>query len=159
MKETDIRISVLKELRKLNFGTSEYIANEFLESLNTDLGSIKRMLVELIDEGLIQESNIYEDNLTDSVIRKIDTKTINLDKDSQERIDKKSSKRLIERQGKFDRIPSIRIMITLKGINFLIENEKLGIDLTLSKWQRCWFWAVAFIAVCGLIISLISLFI
>ena len=75
----------------------------------------------------------------------------------QERENNKSSKRLIEKQGQCKKIESIRLIITLKGINFLIENKKLKNDFVLSKWQKYWFWPIAIFAILGLAISIIAL--
>jgi hypothetical protein len=152
----DIRIELLENLRNLNKGTTEFIANDFLSKLNSDLGTIKRLLIELIESDLIQESNVYENDLGKSVIRNIDTTAHDED---PEKNDKKNSKRLIQAIGKCNKISSIRIMITLKGINFLIENEKLKNELVLTKWQKYGFWPIAIIAFTGLIISVISLFV
>ena len=151
----DIRIELLENLCNLNKGTTEFIANDFLSKLHPDLGTIKRVLIELIDSDLIQESNICKDDFEKSIIRNIDTTAHD---DDPEKFDKKNSKRLIQAIGKCNKIASIRLIITLKGINFLIENEKLKNELVLTKWQKYGFWPIAIIAFAGLIISLLSLF-
>ena len=156
MAKNDIRIRLLKELRNLNQGTEEFVANEFLSKLHPDLGTIRRLLIELIDFDLIRESNVPKDNKDSSVIRNIPTTKD--DSDTLITLEyKKSSKRLVSKYGAFEKIKDIRLTITVKGLILLKENEKLDVDYTLSKWQKYWFWPVALIAIAGLAIAIISL--
>jgi hypothetical protein len=153
MKTVDIRIALLEKLNSLKNGASEFIANEFLSSLHDDLGTIKRMLIELIDSDLIIESNVTKSDHPKSIIWQIDTTAHDND---PERDNKKSSKRLIRKVGNSEKIQCIRLLISLKGMNFLIENAKLKNELKLSRWQRYWFWPVALIALLSLAISAIN---
>jgi len=154
MKRIDPRIKLLEKICDLNKGSSEFIANKFLSTLDSDLGSIRRLLIELIDNDYILESNNSKGDHKNSIVRNIETIT----SDEQLRLSKKSSRRLVHQVGPFEKIPSIRLIITLKGINFLIENKKLKNELILSYWQKFWFWPIAVVAVLGLIMSIISLF-
>ena len=155
MSKKDIRIRLLEKLKKNNKGTEEFVANDFLNELHNDLGTLKRSLIELVDFDLIRESNVEKDDGKKSVIRNIDTDTADLSKSDID--NKKSSLRLLNNVGAFSKIKPIRLTITVKGLQFLVENEKLGVDLTLSKWQKKWFWPVAISGVIGLAIAIISL--
>jgi hypothetical protein len=140
--EQDIRLRILHELNSKDGGTAEFKANEYLEKLHQDLGTIRRALIELLDEGLIAESNITD--LQDSVIR---TKLKSVGKD----LNKKDSKRLNNDKS----IPKIRIYITIKGKLFLREEFKIKKEISLlnhqDKTKRWVFGMAAFGAVTGLI--------
>jgi hypothetical protein len=139
MRDKDIRIKLLKKLNELNNGTSEFIANEYLSKLHTDLGTIRRLLIELIDFDMIRESNIPKENYKESIIRNINT-TKSKGENFADLEFKKSSKRLKGKYGEFDKIPDVRITITIKGLKFLTENEKLFWDSKMAKWKHYTFW-------------------
>jgi|GEM_PF-5952240 len=106
MDNTDIRLRILERLDQENKSTEEFIANEFLETLHTDLGTIQRAVIELLDDKYIKESR-------PSAVRKIETSK------------GKSSKRLLDGND----IPSIRLYITLKGKQYLAEQrDRYGRD-------------------------------
>jgi hypothetical protein len=123
------------------------------------------MLIELIDFDLIRESNVEKNDFGKSIIRNIDTERGSIEKKIPQTIEKKNKLRLIKpvtfelngEQKTYPQIKPIRIFITIKGQQFLIENEKLNIDLTLSKWNKIWFWIIALISIAGLGLSILSL--
>ncbi len=124
--KTDIRFKILAHLLEINNSTNEFMANEFLSTLHDDLGTIKRALIELIEEGYIKESNIdtsipYYTSPVKSIV------TIG-------NITRKNPKRLIEDS----EISKIRIFITLKGKQFLqeIDNENKRMNHLKYDWLK-----------------------
>tara|TARA_R110002111_G_scaffold89077_1_gene138712 strand:+ start:409 stop:855 length:447 start_codon:yes stop_codon:yes gene_type:complete len=114
INKSDIRIKILEKLSEEKNSTGEFKAKDFLVTLHSDLGTIKRALIDLIEDGLIKESNVKwpEERDEKSSIHKIVTKG------SPER---KDSRRLINDKT----IGTIRIYITLKGQQFLLQSENL----------------------------------
>lgn len=110
----DIRLNILRRIERENRGTAEYIANEFLATTHHDLGTIKRAVIDLLDDGYIRESNLYwPSERKNSVVEAIDT--------NGPTETKKNPKRLLDQKD----IKLIRLYITLKGKRFLIEEENL----------------------------------
>lgn len=146
----DIRLKILTGINNFGHTTEQKSANEFLSEIKTyrqtdDLGTIVEALKELRTDGLIKETRSA--NVIDTINTRGPHDTC------------KNPRRFIEAVGDAPKIDTLYLFCTLKGKQFLIENEKLQIDLTLSKWQKKWFWPVAFIGVLGLAIAIISLFI
>lgn len=111
---SDIRFKILAHLNKFGQSTEEINCNAFLETLHSDLGTIRRTLIELIEKGYINESNVNweRERETLSAIYKINTRGDHTRKDS---------KRLL----KPNDIEAIRLYLTLDGKKFLIESENL----------------------------------
>ena len=105
----DLRQKILRKLFESNLSTEEFIANEFLQGVHSDTGTIKRALVDLLELGYIKESNINWSNggerINKSIINKIDSNKEN-----------SSSKVALKSCGR------IRLYITLDGKKY-IENE------------------------------------
>ncbi len=124
--KSDIRYKILDHLLEINNSTNEFIANQFLSTLHDDLGTIKRALMELIEDGYIKESNIDTSvsNYTSPI------KSINTVGD----IARKNPQRLIEDS----EISKIRIYITFKGKQFLqeIENENKRMNHLKYEWLK-----------------------
>jgi len=124
----DIRFKILDHLDKNGRSTEEIVCNEFLASLHYDLGTIKRTLIELIEKGYINESNVNweRDRETASVIFAINTKGDKTRKDT---------KRLLD----INDIKAIRLYLTLDGKKFLIESSNLKRTTWMLKnewWLR-----------------------
>lgn len=102
MDNKDIRLRILEKLDKENRSTAEFIANDFLQTLHSDLGTIIRAVLDLVEDGYIKQS-------PPSDIGAIDTSQL------------KSSDRLLDRSD----TPTIRLFITLRGKQFLLESENL----------------------------------
>lgn len=147
--ESDIRYKILKRLESKSRSTAEYNSNEFLSELHDDLGTIKRSLVELMREGLIYESNI--DDYKKSVSYGINTSTsINDNPDFINQV--KSPERLngdVGDHGK--KISDIRLIISIKGLRWLEEYEKFGLDKKSVRLKVNWFPVTIVAAVLGLI--------
>ncbi len=131
----DLRLEILHEIKNREKSTEELIANSFLQALNEDLGSLRRALIELLDEGLIGESNVTPET---SIVRN------KLDSSGPPSV--KSSKRLTNGE-----IGPIRLFITLKGTLFLIEEKKLRNELLLSEWNRYARYAIYILAILGIL--------
>lgn len=147
-KENDVRIQILKKLQLMGHATEEVALNEFLATLKTygggsDLGTIIRAIRELIKEEYICESPIRD--VVNGMSSKGDRETF------------KSTRRFIETVGDAPQIGNLYLFITLKGKNFLIENQKLNLEYTLTKWKKYSFWPLALISVAAFVISLVSL--
>lgn len=114
INKTDIRFKILEKLSEEKNSTAEFKAKEFLATLHSDLGTIKRALIDLIEDGLIKESNVNwpEEKEEKSSINAIVTKGPP---------ERKESKRLLEDES----LGPIRIYITLKGQQFLLQSENL----------------------------------
>jgi hypothetical protein len=143
MGKEDIRILILRELDKKNRSTAEYRLNEYLATLHDDLGTIRRSLIELQEEGLI--ANSYNYNIKNLLITtEKDYKMYHNVHDMHESYLKKS-RRLIEdpevtRYG----IQGLYFYICLKGKTFIFENSKSKRDSLLGKFRISIFW-IAFI--------------
>lgn len=115
MKYIDIRLNILQRVERENRGTAEFKANEYLATTHSDLGTIKRAVVDLLDDGYIKESNLlWPDEKSKSVVYNIDTK-------GPAGSPKKDPKRLLDQKD----IKFIRLYISLHGKKFLIEEENL----------------------------------
>lgn len=148
-QDEDIRTMILSELSRQENSTAEFIANKFLYNIHKDLGTTIRALIELIEEGFVKESNIDwkdESQKNNSIVLSIDTT-------GKPGSNAKNPKRLLDSSD----IKSIRLFITLKGKMYLIQDKKLKIDFTLSKWQKIWFWPIAFIGIISLILAILAL--
>ena len=102
MNEKDIRIKILERLEREEQSTAEFMANEFLATLHPDLGTVKRSVLDLIEDGYIKQS-------FPSDISAINT------------VERKGSDRFLDKND----IPPVRLFITLKGQQFLIESKNL----------------------------------
>jgi len=115
--ESDIRFKILKRLQEENKSTGEFKSNCFLKGLSSDLGAIKRALVELLNLGLISESNKdWVSEKKEHVVFKIDTK-------GPTNSPKKNSERLCSEYG------PIRLILTIKGLEFLEQREKRPLEI------------------------------
>jgi len=123
--ESDIRYQTLIRLKNEDKSTGEFIANTFLVALHSDLGTVRRALIELLDEGLIRESNVY--NIEDSVIRNIN---------SRGGEECKRSRRFVEDQGEYKKIKPVRIYITMKGLMYLKEYNQFKYESYMDKWKK-----------------------
>jgi hypothetical protein len=144
----DIRLKILAGINGFGHTTEQKPANEFLSEIKTycnteDLGTIVEAIKELRADGLIKETRGA--NVIDTITTSGAHKTW------------KNPKRFMEELEDAPKIKELFLFCTLKGKQFLIEHEKLQIDLTLSKWQKKWFWPVAISGVIGLAIAIISL--
>lgn len=146
--KNDIRLKILKGINDFGHTTEQKSANEFLSQIKTykqtdDLGTIVEALKELRADGLIKETRGA--NNIDKIVSRGPIAT------------SKNPKRFVEAVGDAPKIDDLFLFCTLKGKRFLIENEKLQIDLTLSRWQKKWFCFFALSGVAGLVMSIISL--
>lgn len=144
---TDIRLKILTSINGFGHTTEQKSANEFLSSIKTykqtdDLGTIIEALKELRNDKLIKETRGA--NIIDSISTNGAHETW------------KNPKRFMEAAGDAPKIDDIFLFCTLSGKQFLMENEKLQIDLTLSKWQKKWFWPVAIAALIGVVLSILT---
>ena len=128
----DIRLNILKRIEQENRGTAEFIANEYLSTAHDDLGTIKRAVLDLLDDGYVRESNLsWPDQKSKSVVFNIDTTGGKPNKNSN-RLNNKND------------IKSVRLYITLKGKRFLIEEE----NLRRTTWwiKHDWWLRIIYIA-------------
>lgn len=127
-ENSDIRYKILEYLNQNGNSTEEVRCSIFLAHLHNDLGTIKRTLIELINKGYINESNVdwVNEKETKSEIFKINTRG---------NIERKDSKRLLDSKD----IKEIRLYLTLDGKRFLIESENLKHTTWMirnEKWFR-----------------------
>jgi hypothetical protein len=132
MDSKDIRLSILEKLDQENKSTAEFIANEFLETLHSDLGTIIRAVNDLVDDGYIKES-------PPSDIR-----------NAVKNWENKSSKRLLNPND----IPSIRLFITLRGKQFLVESGNL--KRTTWNLKNEWWVRLAYLIAGALIVVAVN---
>lgn len=133
----DIRYQLLNVLKVRDLETKEFIANEFLSSLPHDLGTIKRALIELRNSNYIQESNVPPGaSVIDDIVA----------------VDNESPKKLRDANCR-----SIRLILTLDGRRFLLEDEKLQNELAVAKWNKKIFWMIFLISSASLLVSIVSL--
>jgi hypothetical protein len=151
----DIRIAILRYFKESNISTEEHPLNEWLEKQNDDLGTIRRALIELIENDFLIISNLDKEHSVSIVKKEYDTTTHSNPLTENDKI-KKSSKRLIEDLHNLKKIKELKFITTINGIKFLIEFDKLKDDSKLSKWQKKWFWVVAVIGLVGLILSILT---
>lgn len=138
MKE-DLRIAILRYFKEQNHSTEEHPSNEWLQKQHADLGTIRRAIIELIDEGFLIISNTGKSEARSTVLDEYDSATYNTSLTDEDKL-KKSSKRLIMDLPPFGRIKEHKFITTVKGIRFLIDFDKLKADSSLAKWQRFTFW-------------------
>ena len=146
--KNDIRIKILKGINDFGHTTEQKSANEFLSTIKTyvgteDLGTIKEALDELIGLELIKET------------RK-GTGMKNFGSTQGDKETFKNPRRFIDKVGDAPKVPELYLYCTLKGKTFLIENEKLKIDLSISKFQRIGFWVATFISIASLLLSCLT---
>jgi len=134
----DLRYKILLELKARELETREFVANEYLSKLPYDLGTIKRALIELRNSNYIQESNVPPNK---SVIDEI----VAIDNEGPEKLLNKTH-------------GAIRLVLTLDGTRFLLEDSKLKVDYAISRWTKFLFWPVAAFSVISLALSLINFF-
>lgn len=151
--ENDIRITILKELNSWGHTTEQKRANDYLATIETyngnrDLGTIVEALKDLRHGYLIKETR--GQNRIDDIVT---------NQKGDKNNDWKNPRRFIEPVGIAPQIPNIYLYCTIKGKKFLIENDKLMIDYTLSKWNKRWFVPVAIISTIGLLLSILSILI
>lgn len=151
----DLRIRILRYYKERNTSTEEHSSNAWLEKQNKDLGTIRRALLELINDDYLIISNASKEISIQKVTEKFETK--NLSKPlSDDDILKKSSERLIKDVGDNKKIPEYKFITTVKGIKFLIEFDKLNNDSTMAKWQKIAFWPLLIISSTLAIFQVIS---
>lgn len=137
-KEKDIRLKILLHFEGLEGSSKETIANNYLAGLENDLGSIRRTLIELIQEDFIRLSSIQNENPIKWLNRELDTTTHDR-ANSQKYQNKKSSKRFLKHVGNQSKIPKIRLYVTLKGLLFIKEYKRF-------KYHYIWVLAIALIS-------------
>lgn len=118
-RSKDLRIKILEHFDGIYHSPSEIHANDWLASQHKDLGTIRRALLELIEQDFLSISGKSKDESFTWVKEKLDTKTTGSQTESDK--DKKNSKRLIEAVGDHEQIEKIRIQTNLPGVIFLNE--------------------------------------
>ena len=118
----DIRLRILEHFKKLNVSTEERIANEWLAALHYDLGTIRRALIELIDQDYLAISEQEKKESIEWLQEKMDSSTSKLTQ--EQRHAKKSSIRLIKEVGGYPRVPDIRLHTTITGIAFILKYRR-----------------------------------
>jgi len=141
----DVRIKILRYHKNRNTSTEEHSSNVFLAKLSSDLGTIRRALLELVSEDYLIISNATKDKSIEAITRDFNTKNKSTPL-SDEDILRKSSKRLVENVGSMEKIPEYKFFTTVKGLKFLIEFDKLCFEATMSRWQRLIFWPLLIVS-------------
>lgn len=134
-----MRFIILQRLKFEDKGPAEFIANDFLSELHTDLGTIRRALIDLVEMGLIGLINKQDKKgaiewLVNELNTSIDAGHTRDDKHMQI---KTSSKRLIEGEigGDLKKIGNIGLNLTIQGVNWLIEHDTLRRTNKLVKYD------------------------
>jgi len=122
MCKTDIRIRILKHYKKLNSSTSETKDNKWLHKLDSDLGTIRRALIELIESDYLAISEKSANEAVEWLKENMNSTTMG--PRTPDHDDKKSSKRLIENIGNYNKVPEIRLYTKIKGIVFIQEYSR-----------------------------------
>ena len=130
LMKKDIRLQILEHFRKLKRSTEECIANEWLSRLHHDLGTIRRALIELVEQDYLAISGSEKTEALVWLLKVMDSVTSN--SLPTERHAKKASIRLIKEVGGYPRVPDIRLHTTLNGIAFI---EKYARDRN-EVWIR-----------------------
>lgn len=109
-------------MKSLGNSTQEWKANKYLSTCHTDLGTIRRALLELKDEGLIRKSNHNTKNKYQE-IEDIETNEGLVGENA------KNPKRLDDPDNELKcnpkyKIGTIRIYITLKGLDYIRNYER-----------------------------------
>lgn len=142
--EKDLRYKILFHMKSLGNSTEEWHANEYLSTCHSDLGTIIRALVELVDEGLI--FNCYDRNKSIHYqdLSKIDTSN------KKNGINAKNPLRFNDVKNQLncsEEIKAVRLYITLKGLMFLQEKEKFKLDKINSGRTKNWFYLLLAITI------------
>lgn len=157
-EKTDIRFRILWHLYKEDFGMEQHCANQFLSSLKTsinttDLGSIRRALFDLKEQGLIKET---QDNVDIKTFDELRTSGFGADADYSSIC---SPDRFVKTVGAFPQIRDIYIGITMKGIEFLINHDNSVLTTMVNRKQNRTFYAVLALAFATAIIGVAQLFV
>ncbi|QNR22775.1 hypothetical protein [Croceimicrobium hydrocarbonivorans] len=129
-KRSDLRLQILQHFESLNRSTSETVANKFLHGLHEDLGTIRRALIELIQEDYIRISSIGNQDPVEFLKTHWNSTTYSAQR-SKSDINKKSSKRLLKAVGEHGKVPDIKLYTTVKGLMFIKEYRRY-------KYQHHW---------------------
>jgi hypothetical protein len=118
----DLRIKILNHFRKLNKSTSETRANDWLAKQHSDLGTIRRSLVDLVDSEYIKLSSIGDKNPKEWLETNWDSSTSGARTEDDN--DKKSAQRLIRKVGNHEKVKDVRLYTTVKGLTFIAEYNR-----------------------------------
>ncbi|MEQ9117471.1 hypothetical protein [Fulvivirga sp.] len=148
----------MSRLLKEDKGTSEFIANDFLFHECSDLGTIRRSLIDLHEQGLIGISNTNQHEVVRWLTINLDTATDKQKAAStfgkefgEEWVEaKKSSKRLVQKLAPHSKIEPLRLFITIKGVKFLGEFDNIK---RTNYWIRNQWWIAPITAVAIAVIS------
>ncbi|WP_409029000.1 hypothetical protein [Gracilimonas sediminicola] len=143
--EKDIRIRILEHFQDLNKSTEETKANKWLSDIHSDLGTIRRGLIELIRFDHLSISEKEKDEAICWLKKEWDTTTNNIPQTRDDK-DKKSSKRLIEDVGNHAKVKEVRLITTVHGIRFLEE---------YSRFRREHFYRIGYL-ILGVFLTLLA---
>ena len=130
MSKKDLRLKILEHFNNLKRSTAETNTNEWLYQQHTDLGTIRRAVIELIETDMLAISEKDKEEALTWIKEVMDSTTRGFEQ--ERRNAKKSSKRLIASVGEFPEIPNLKIYTTLKGILF-IQDYKRTKNLNINK--------------------------
>lgn len=164
----DKRITLLKRLVTEGKTTAEFKANPYLRELfnDTDLGSLRRTLEDLVDAQFIGLSSINDSSPKTWLQSHLDT-TSERNKEPKYNASKKSIDRLVKDLGNVTahkQVKLIRLFITVQGIKFLLDYENSELQKSLTQLQikdtsrKVKYWRVAvFASLLALLISIFSI--
>ena len=118
----DLRVNILRHFDNLDNSTSETKANPWLSKQHTDLGTIRRSLIDLIKSDFIRLSSIGDIDPIKWLETKWDTTTHG--EQTADGNDKKSSKRLVQKVGQYEKVEDVRMYTTVKGLMFINEYRR-----------------------------------
>lgn len=132
MQKENIRLTILKKLEEESGkAPTEFIANEFLHQLHDDIGTIKRTLIDLVENGLILWSNNDKQSSIDTITKVLNTTCYgNSQKDKE---NSKNTLRFIDSLGNQEKIKTIRLHITIKGLKFLYDYEQRKVNNEIKE--------------------------
>jgi hypothetical protein len=135
-KSKDLRLVILKKIQiESEAGTDEFLANIFLSTIHSDLGTIRRALIELVENDFLKISNTEKAPDFNFWKKWLDTKSVKNPPYPEYNVDIKNPKRFVEKVGKHQQIPSMRLVSTIEGIKFLIEYDTLKRNLWFAKYR------------------------
>lgn len=153
----DLRIKILRYFIDKKTSTEEHPSNEWLANQHNDLGTLRRALLELIDNEFLVISNKNKKDSLQKIQTEFNTGALQFSNPLSSLDEmRKSSKRLTNNLRNFNRIPDIKFITTVKGLKFIIEFDKLKVDATLSHRRKIWFWPIAISGLVSLAITLLK---
>lgn len=127
-KHWDLRLRILMEFNDLENSTAETVANKWLSDQHSDLGTIRRAVIDLIEFDYLKVSETEKLCAISWLNKEWDSTTYNSPQTKDDE-DKKSSLRLIQKVGQYDKVSKVRLYTSVKGIVFI--QEHIGFKMRL----------------------------